>query len=99
MPVKPLFFVSFTIYLFAGHAQTFMTRNMLWLSANVNYQFRKQWTSVSDLQYRMEYTDGDIYQVAARSGISYKTVTGYQVVAGGAFFLHYPNPNGRVPRR
>lgn len=76
-----------------------MNRNLLWLSANVNYQFRKQWTSVNDLQFRLEYSDGDLYQLAARSGITYKTGSGYQFTAGGAFFLHYPNPNGRVPRQ
>lgn len=87
-----------TTMLSAQTPRTIVTRNLFWGAASLNWKFTPQWSLVSDALFRFEYTDGDIFQSGVRSGISYTTGNGFQLTAGGVFFLHYPNPNGEVPR-
>lgn len=87
-----------TTSLSAQTPRTVSTRNLFWGAVSLNWKFNPKWSLVSDALFRYEYTDGDIFQSGIRSGISYKTSNGIQLTAGGVFFLHYPDPNGKVPR-
>jgi hypothetical protein len=74
------------------------TRDLIWTGISFNMKFSDRWMFVSDGLYRFEYADGDAFQAGIRAGGRYTTAKGWQLTAGGVYFLHYPNPNGLVPR-
>lgn len=75
--------------------RTVSSRNLFWSSLVFNYKFNERWTLVNDALFRLETSDGDIFQTGIRSGIQYKISLSLQLTFGGCAFLHYSNPDGR----
>ena len=89
------FFVSIFIH---AQSKNIFTRNMTWGIVQSEVEFNKRWSAALDLQYRYEYTDGDVFQWLIRPSVAYKTEKGWQFIAGYGRFALYPNPNG-LPAR
>ncbi len=87
-----------TTFLPAQTSRTVNTRNLFWGSVTLHYKLNEKWSIVNDALFRIETTDGDIFQSGIRSGLQYKNAFGIQLTAGGCAFLHYSNPNGRPSR-
>lgn len=81
----------------AQHTRTVSSRNLVWGAAALNMSFNERWMLVSDALYRAEISDGDRFQTGVRAGVRYAQGL-WQWTAGGAYFLHYPDPNGNAPR-
>lgn len=94
-----LFSLLLSLALCAQSPSIISTRNLVWGAASLNYRFTTHWATVSDILYRVEYTDGDVFQAGIRAGGRYITTKNWLLTAGPAYFLHYPDPNGRPPRQ
>lgn len=82
----------------SAQSKNIFTRNMSWGIVQSDFEFNKHWSAALDMQFRYEYTDGDIFQWLIRPSVAYKTSAGWQFIAGYGRFALYPNPNG-LPAR
>jgi hypothetical protein len=99
-PFRYLLIVLCMLAATAGRAQSpqVETRYQAWAGLLEQITFSEKWNVTLDVQGRYEYTDGDWYVFLARPGVTYSPSGKFMFTAGAAYFLLFPNPNGRPAR-